>query len=209
MEAWLRFLVLLLLLLLGMAEARGTTEKLLTSYKLDKQYSGTTFFDHFYFYLYKDENMEYVNSSVAWSQGLVSVLPNGTAYMGADRTTRIIPNKGISRKSVQIQSYDTWNSGLFITDVRHMPAGCGTWPALWTVGYNWPQDGEIDIIEGVNNQIGVRTTLHTGPHCDMKTEDPSSFTGSWITGTNGEFISHTQNAFLSSPLFNRSKCNQL
>ena len=53
--------------------------------------------------------MEFVKSSVAWSLGLVSVLPNGTAYMG---TTRIIPNKGNSRKSVQIQAYDTWHSAF-------------------------------------------------------------------------------------------------
>jgi hypothetical protein len=26
----------------------------------------------------------------------------------------------------------------------------GTWPAYWLCGPNWPQGGEIDIIEGVN-----------------------------------------------------------
>ena len=31
-----------------------------------------------------------------------------------------------------------------------MPTGCGTWPAYWLCGENWPYKGEIDIIEGVN-----------------------------------------------------------
>jgi beta-glucanase (GH16 family) len=36
-----------------------------------------------------------------------------------------------------------------------MPAGCGTWPAFWLVNDDpnrWPYDGEIDIVEGVNEQ---------------------------------------------------------
>ena len=31
-----------------------------------------------------------------------------------------------------------------------MAYGCAVWPAYWSVGNQWPNDGEIDIIEGVN-----------------------------------------------------------
>lgn len=42
--------------------------------------------------------------------------------------------------------------GISVIDLEHMPSGCGTWPAFWSVGPNWPSAGEIDIIEGVNRQ---------------------------------------------------------
>ena len=69
---------------------------------------------------------------------------------------------------------------LFVIDLLHMPQGCGTWPAWWFVGPNWPSGGEIDVIEGVNNQTSVQTTLHTTPGCSMD-KDSSPMTGTWIT----------------------------
>ena len=39
-------------------------------------------------------------------------------------------------------------------------SGCATWPAFWMVaGQNWPQKGEIDIVEGVNKQTNKQMTL--------------------------------------------------
>lgn len=73
------------------------------------------------------------------------------------------------RISARIESKATYNNGLFIFDVRHSPYGCATWPALWlTNPYNWPQDGEIDVMEGANlNDIGNQVTLHTTNGCNM------------------------------------------
>lgn len=47
-----------------------------------------------------------------------------------------------------------------------LPAGGGTWPAIWMLGQNyktnpWPASGEIDIMEHVgNNQNTIFSTLH-------------------------------------------------
>lgn len=57
-----------------------------------------------------------------------------------------------------------------------MPQGCGTWPAIWEVGANWPNEGEVDIVEGVNDQTPNTCSLHTSSDCTM----PSSRS---MTGT--------------------------
>lgn len=60
-----------------------------------------------------------------------------------------------------------------------LPNGKGTWPALWTLGANfpevgWPTCGELDIMEHVgNNQNVVQSAIHT----------PSSFGGTINKGS--------------------------
>ncbi|KAH9938887.1 endo-beta-glucanase [Epithele typhae] len=42
-----------------------------------------------------------------------------------------------------------------------------TWPALWEFGPDWPNDGEVDILEGVNDHGPNQATLHTSANCAM------------------------------------------
>ena len=66
--------------------------------------------------------------------------------MGADHTNVA---SGRGRNSVRISSKEPYTHGLFVLDMEHMPSSqCGSWPAFWTVGPEWPKKGEIDIIEG-------------------------------------------------------------
>lgn len=58
------------------------------------------------------------------------------------------PTVASVRKSVRITTQFTYTGGLVLMDAVHMPAGCGTWPAFWSNGPNWPAGGEIDIVEG-------------------------------------------------------------
>mmetsp|Transcript_20569 Transcript_20569/g.57075 ORF Transcript_20569/g.57075 Transcript_20569/m.57075 type:complete len:547 (-) Transcript_20569:237-1877(-) len=86
------------------------------------------------------------------------------------------------RESVRLEGKKRFNRGLFVIDVRHMPAGCGMWPAFWlTDEANWPVNGEIDIVEGVNFQSEAKTALHTSKRCNMYDVPEGSMTGTWDT----------------------------
>ncbi|KAF2275967.1 endo-1,3(4)-beta-glucanase-like protein [Westerdykella ornata] len=85
--------------------------------------------------------------------------------------TRLNPS-GPGRDSVRIQSKRGYTRGLIIGDFAHIPGtACGSWPAFWMVGPNWPNQGELDIIEGVNLNQNNQVTLHTSPGCNVHVGD--------------------------------------
>jgi len=152
-----------------------------SSYTLTDNYVPNNFFNNFNFDTFDDPTHGYVNyvsESTASSKGYIKNASQ--VYIGCDHTNVA---SGRGRDSVRIESKKTFNSGLFILDLDHMPTGCATWPAFWTVGPNWPNSGEIDIIEGVNVLTYDATTLHTNAGCDMSHESTSLFTGKWGTGS--------------------------
>jgi hypothetical protein len=103
------------------------------------------------------------------SSGLAYVQPDNTTVLAVDSTTKLAV--GQARKSVRISSKATWNTGLFIADFWAAPHGCGTWPAYWTLGTaaGWPNAGEVDLLESVNESQNNHITLHTGPSCVWNT----------------------------------------
>lgn len=85
-------------------------------------------------------------------------------------TTNYSHSPSNGRASVRVESKKSWNHGLFIADIHHMPASaCGIWPAYWLFGPDWPGSGEIDIIEGVSQQSTNAITLHTASGCLVET----------------------------------------
>ncbi|KAK6974279.1 hypothetical protein R3P38DRAFT_3239573 [Favolaschia claudopus] len=50
---------------------------------------------------------------------------------------------------------------LAVNNILAMPHGPSVWPAYWTVGPNWPNSAEIDIIEGVGDSTTNQMTLYT------------------------------------------------
>ena len=87
----------------------------------------------------------------------------------------------LPRASIRLEGRRRFNRGLFILDVQHIPVGCGVWPAFWlTDEANWPNHGEIDIVEGINYQSVVKTALHTRDQCSMYAHVPvHAKTGTW------------------------------
>lgn len=145
-------------------------------YVLDSFYDVNNFFDEFSFFSEQDPTngfVEYVNSDTAFNMNLASTDDN-VIRVGADSTEA---NPANGRKSVRMTSNKAFTHGLIIGDFSHMPGSdCGVWPAFWTFGPEWPNSGEIDIIEGVNDQASTDITLHTGPGCTITNEgtDPTT-----------------------------------
>ncbi|KAK5753829.1 hypothetical protein LTS12_016032 [Elasticomyces elasticus] len=156
--------------------AMGTTGW--AQYVLEDDYmSGGNFFDQFSFFDGPDPTKGFVDYGGAGGANEKNLTSSSSSnvQMRVDSTNKA-PN---GRSSVRITSNKSYNSGLFIIDADHMPTGCGTWPAFWLVGPNWPSGGEIDIIEGVNEQATNAMTLHTGPGCSIT--DNNAFSGAIVT----------------------------
>lgn len=116
-------------------------------YRLEDNYDSTNFFSGFNFFDGADPThgfVDYLNKTAATSAGLAGYT-EGMIYLGVDHTTK---NPVGGRASTRVSSRKTYTKGLFLADINHMPVGCGVWPAYWMFGAPWPQEGEIDIIEG-------------------------------------------------------------
>ncbi|KAF2743684.1 glycoside hydrolase family 16 protein [Sporormia fimetaria CBS 119925] len=151
-------------------KASATLLTLLTAvsaqpYTLHTDLSADNFFPNFDLYSGPDPTkgfVRYQDASSAINENLIAHL-NGSVYLGVDFTTR----NPSGRASVRMESKPVFNHGLLIADIKHMPANeCGTWPAFWMLGKEtWPKGGEIDILEGVNDQEHNAVTLHTDNGC--------------------------------------------
>ncbi|KAI7091125.1 endo-1,3(4)-beta-glucanase [Hortaea werneckii] len=142
----------------------------------DDYFANGDFFSKFEFFTGEDPThgfVAYQDKSSSEQSKLISSSSN-EAQMKVD-TENQTPN---GRPSVRITSNNKYNSGLIIMDASHMPTGCGTWPAFWMVGPDWPAGGEIDIIEGVHEQSANDMTLHTSDGC---TVGSTGFTGNQLT----------------------------
>ncbi|KAK8197336.1 concanavalin A-like lectin/glucanase domain-containing protein [Phyllosticta capitalensis] len=137
-------------------------------YVLVDDYEPSNFFDKFDFFTLTDPTegfVDYVNQTYAQEDGLISNTSD-RVYIGVDTTHTYNVYSDRGRPSVRLQSSQSYTHGLFILDLNHMPYGCGTWPAWWTVGdiNTWPSDGEIDIIEGVNVNQNNTNKIYTSNH---------------------------------------------
>ncbi|KAN0124237.1 glycoside hydrolase [Russula decolorans] len=147
------------------------------TYKVTDKFQGASFFSGFSFFSQADPThgrVNYVTQEQARSRGLATV--NGNSFiLRADDTTKLSPG-GNGRDSFRITSNNRYGTHVSVFDVQHMPQGCGTWPAIWEVGDTWPNGGEVDIVEGVNDQVPNASSLHTSPGCTMPQSRPETGT---------------------------------
>ena len=111
-------------------------------------------------------------NSVAWAKYLTSS-PDYASLDGSNLVLKM-DNKVISGDAVPYHSSGIETSGKFSftygkVEVRaKFNQGMGSWPAIWMmpaspVAYGgWPNSGEIDILEHVNNENVIHQTVHNG-----------------------------------------------
>lgn len=151
------------------------------TYSLTDNIVGGNFYDAFTWQAISDPTngrVKYVDQGTSRSQNLTYSSGN-TFVLRTDYKT-YLGSGGSGRQSVRIQTKKSYTTHVAVFDVRHMPQGCGTWPAIWeTATSGWPNSGEVDIVEGVNDKAPNAATLHTGAGCSM----PAARTQ---TGTNSQ-----------------------
>ena len=173
-----------------LAGAMALPSVLAQNYTLVQDYSGAKFFQGFNFFTQPDPTdgfVQFMSMAQSNDTGIAGIMTGGAAdnavYLGVE-TGNTTSSQG--RNAIRVSSQQTFQHALMVADIAHMPTGCGTWPALWMLGQGpdpstpavWPAAGEIDIIEGVNNQVGNSMTLHTSAGIVVQN---SSMTGQLVT----------------------------
>ncbi|GAA5841379.1 hypothetical protein JCM11251_006168 [Rhodosporidiobolus azoricus] len=149
------------------------------AYNLTKNLFQDNDFSEWEFYNHYDNltngDVDYIGSSDRDS--LAYKNEAGNTILKVDNTSTVLyPNK---RKSVRMQTRETFPIGsMWAFDMTHVPYGCSVWPAAWSSAPNWPQGGEIDTFEGVNQQQQNRMALHTADGCTAQSSSSTTpYTG--------------------------------
>ncbi|RPD65657.1 hypothetical protein L226DRAFT_567136 [Lentinus tigrinus ALCF2SS1-7] len=138
------------------------------AYNIARDYSGPSFFDGWDYYGFWDNltlsNVWWLNQTEATAEHLAYVNDAGRAILRVDNTTNV--PEGQNRNTVRITTKDYFDYGsLWVFDATHLPYGCSVWPAFWTKGPTWPDNGEIDIVEGINLMTNNQMAIHTTDGC--------------------------------------------
>lgn len=148
-----------------------------TSYSQIMEYAGQNFFDGWDFYGSFDNltngDAIFVSADQAESLKLAYVNDAGNAIMKVDNISTVAFNQ--KRNTIRINTKDRYDVGsVWITDMLHVPFGCSVWPAWWSQAPKWPDGGEIDTFEGVNQVTMNQMALHTEPGCTQVSPVQSS-----------------------------------
>ncbi|KAK7747682.1 hypothetical protein SLS62_008927 [Diatrype stigma] len=152
------------------------------AYTIRDAYNKTNFFDGFEFFSGPDPTQGFVKyqTAIEANAGSLAGFANDAVFLGVDSKAS---NPAGGRASTRVNTKKTYTKGLFISDIAHMPSStCGVWAAYWTFGDGWPNNGEIDIVEGVNRNQSTTYTLHTGPGCSFQPQGDCNAPGDGTKG---------------------------
>lgn len=151
---------------IGLVLARAA---LTQAYCIKDSYVGSAFYGSWQWETFDDPThgrVNYVDQTTSINANLtygaycipkdLHALLNVTLSATADKfimrvdSTNYVPPSARGRSSVRIISNAAYGDSITLLDLSHMPEGCGTWPAFWSLSAAgpWPRGGEIDIIEG-------------------------------------------------------------
>ncbi|KAJ9150207.1 Mixed-linked glucanase [Pleurostoma richardsiae] len=132
-------------------------------------YNGSDLSNGFVSYQSREDALAKDLWSVDSSTGAVTLRVDDTNVYAADGSEG-------KRPSIRIESIQAVERGLIIGDFAHMPGSvCGSWPAFWMYGPDWPDNGELDIIEGANTAQVNLISAHTLEGCTLPAS--GDFTG--------------------------------
>ena len=110
-------------------------------------------------------------------------------------------------------TYGFIQARVWLPEVPGNPGDVANWPGVWTDGQNWPEDGEIDIAEGLNGQAcahfhgpdnpkGVKVGCPSGNY----TNGWHTFAANWEPGSvtyyyDGVDIGSVTSGVTSAPMF--------
>ncbi|KAF8070191.1 glycoside hydrolase family 16 protein [Lyophyllum atratum] len=177
---------------LGLVVALGYTT-VVQAYCIKDTYIGTTFFNTWRWETFDDPThgrVNYVDMGAAEAANL-SYASHNKFVMRAD-AYQIVPPSSRGRDSVRIVSNEAYGDSVVVLDMSHMPVGCSTWPAFWSLssGGRWPEGGEIDIIEGVHTNTQNLASLHTTPGCSM--QEPRGQNGQTVSSNCDANVNYNQ-----------------
>ena len=120
------------------------------NYQLVDEYTPSNFFSKFRFQTFANGDdgtggfADYKDATGAAALNLYGTYGH-SVYFRADNTTQV-PTTSFGRPSVRLEGTQAYNKGIFVADIQHMPGNaCGAWPAFWSFGSSWPEDGEIGM----------------------------------------------------------------
>ncbi|KAI0283803.1 hypothetical protein BC826DRAFT_1099451 [Russula brevipes] len=140
----------------------------LASFCLKDQWIGEDFYNGWNWATDRDVSygrVNYVSKADAIRKNLTYVAGN-KFFMRADDVSVVDPTAQ-GRDSIRIISKTAYDETLIVLDLAHMPTGCATWPAFWTLSEKGPHSARVVNNIGTNLGTVNQASLHTTPECTM------------------------------------------